>query len=324
MCSFQLSSSISALQAQLADSARTVSCLPPLQPFPGSCYSARVGKNKGLPPLGAGARGVEAFHAYYRGIFGPRWEALAAALVSPADSLPFRAGEGCEPYFMDSASILAASSLELAPGGRVLDACAAPGGKTLVLASRLGPGSGLVANELSADRRRRLAAVLDRHLPPEARRRVEVLGRDAAAMCRSFEAAFDAVLLDAPCSSERHVLGQALAHQRAHEGAREAALEAWSPARVRSLALRQWSLLSSALIMLKAGGSLVYSTCALSPEENDRVVARAVARYGKALSFDWPDYRGPGEAEKTEYGLMILPDRTGGAGPIYLCRVRKA
>jgi 16S rRNA (cytosine1407-C5)-methyltransferase len=101
------------------------------------------------------------------------------------------------------------------------------------------------------------------------------------------------------------------------------ALAEWSPARVRSLAQRQWALLSSALIMLKRGGCLVYSTCALSPEENDAVVERARARYGKSLCIEKPEYTGPGEAESTEHGLWILPDRACGAGPIYVCRMRR-
>ncbi len=257
------------------------------------------------------ARGAEAFRDRYSRLFGDRWPALEAALASEPDSVPFVAGEGLEPYYMDSASIFAASCLVLPPEGRILDACAAPGGKSLVLASRMGAKARLVANELSADRRRRLREALDRHLPAAARARVETTSRDAASMCRSFEEAFDAILLDAPCSSERHVLADVVA------------LAAWRPARVRGLALRQWALLSSALIMLKEGGCLVYSTCALSPEENDGVVARAAARLGKALVIDRPSHEGYADAEETEYGLSLLPDRTGGAGPIYLCRMRK-
>ena len=271
-----------------------------------------------------GKGGEEGFRARYWALFGPRWPLLEAALARPPDSRPFAAAEGSAPYYMDSASIFAARSLEFEPGAQlpdapgassagvhILDACAAPGGKSLVLASRLGAGASLLANELSAERRRRLREVLDAHLPERMRARVSIGGRDAAAMCRSFESAFDAILLDAPCSSERHVLSD------------PAALAKWSPARVRFLAQRQWSLLSAALIMLKEGGCLVYSTCALSPEENEGVVERAAARYGSALSFEAPRYESSGEAEVAGRGLMILPDRAAGAGPMYVCRMRK-
>jgi 16S rRNA C967 or C1407 C5-methylase (RsmB/RsmF family) len=277
-----------------------------------------VSKRKNPRDAGA-ARGEEAFRAHFEGLFGERWPELEAALSAPPDSRAFSAGEALEPYFLDSASVFAATCLELPSEGSVLDACAAPGGKSLVIASRLaglpvaegGRRPRLVANELSADRRRRLRGVLDRHLPAELRARVEVSGRDAASMARAFEAAFDAILLDAPCSSERHVIADAKA------------LSEWSTARIRGLARRQWSLLSSALIMLKPGGSLVYSTCALDPRENDGVVARAAARFGSALSFTRPVYDGLGQAEATEYGISILPDRANGAGPMYVCNMCK-
>jgi 16S rRNA C967 or C1407 C5-methylase (RsmB/RsmF family) len=255
-------------------------------------------------------RGSAAFEERYRGLFGERWAALSAALAAPADRVALDAG-GLEPYWLDSASIFAARALELPEEGAVLDACAAPGGKSLAIASRMGKDARLVSNELSSDRRRRLRYVLDRHLSAEARSRVEVRGRDAASLCRSMPEAFDAILLDAPCSSERHVLAD------------PAALAEWTLARARSLALRQWSLLSSALIMLKSGGCLVYSTCALSPEENDGVVARAAARYGASLRFDRPAYSGPGESEGAEYGVSVLPDRACGAGPMYVSRMWK-
>jgi 16S rRNA (cytosine1407-C5)-methyltransferase len=259
---------------------------------------------------GSKPRGSGAFDDRYRALFGARWDGLAAALAGPSDRLALDAG-GAEPYWLDSASIFAARALELPREGAILDACAAPGGKSLAIASGMGSGARLVSNELSADRRRRLREVLDRHLGGEARSRVEVRGRDAASLCRSMPGAFDAILLDAPCSSERHVLAD------------PAALAEWTAARVRALALRQWALLSSALIMLKPGGCLVYSTCALSPEENDGVVARAAARYGAALRFERPEYPGQGESEPTEYGVSVLPDRCAGAGPMYVSRMRK-
>jgi len=276
---------------------------------------ARQNKSRG--------RGEEAFRRRYAELFGERWRLLEAALAADSASVAFVADpeesgeapaeqEAPVPYFLDSASVFAASCLELPVEGRVLDACAAPGGKSLVLASRLPPGARLVANELSSNRRRRLGEVLDTHLRPGLRSRVEVTGRDAAAMCRRFESSFDSILLDVPCSSERHVLAD------------PALLSEWSPARVKSLAMRQWALLSSSLIMLKSGGCLVYSTCSLSPEENEAVISRAATKYGTALSFDRLIYSGPGEAEAKDYGLQILPDKACGAGPMYVCRLHKS
>jgi 16S rRNA (cytosine1407-C5)-methyltransferase len=206
---------------------------------------------------------------------------------------------------LDRASALAALSLKLPESGTILDSCAAPGGKSLVIASRMGKAAELLANELSAGRRRRLASVLDEHLDGETRRRVKVSGFDAASLGgrRTEWGRFASVLLDAPCSGERHVLRD------------EKALEAWTPARPRFLAGRQWSLLSAAFLLLKPGGSLVYATCALSDEENDAVVSRLFAKYGEEVVLDEPGFS---EGEKTTYGRLILPDACQGMGPMYV------
>ncbi len=263
------------------------------------------------------ARGKEAFLRRYELLFGDRFPGLAAALSGPPDSVEYSEGLA-RPYRMDRASVLAARSLPLPEAGRVLDACAAPGGKSLVLASRMAgrPGLSLTSNELSADRRRRLRDVLALHLPPGLAARISVTGFDAAARARKEREAWDAILLDAPCSSERHVL------------ASPPHLAAWSEARVRNLAARQWSLLSAAFLLLKPGGSLVYSTCALSPEENDGVAGRLAAKYGDRAAYDPLSIEEAGSDtpafERTEFGILVLPDVSRGAGPMYVCRVRKA
>lgn len=280
--------------------------------------------------------GATDFDEHYRRLFGERWDALSAALsgggnpcgidVGPTGGLSVDPGAPEGKYRMDPASLAPALALdfpsdpETGPetGAEILDACAAPGGKTLVLAARAGiHGPRILANEISPDRRRRLQAVLDAQLSSDLRARVTVSGQDAAAMCRKNAGRFDAILLDAPCSSERHVLASA------------AALADWSAARIRNLAVRQWALLSSAFLMLKPGGCLVYSTCALSPEENDRVVQRLESRYPGHYRLEFAD---PTEtaswpvsipSEPTACGMIMLPDRSGGAGPIYYARIRK-
>ena len=151
--------------------------------------------------------GEREFDERFSGLFGERWPELRASLLDAGDAVDF--GDGLRaPYRLDSASVSAAIALRLPESGEVLDACAAPGGKSLVIASRMGPHVQLLSNELSSDRRRRLSDVLGAHLPPEARARVTVSGFDAAAAGGrvSERGRFGAVLLDAPCSSERHVL----------------------------------------------------------------------------------------------------------------------
>jgi 16S rRNA (cytosine1407-C5)-methyltransferase len=262
-----------------------------------------------------------AFENYYRAVYGKRWPELRKSLLKK-DSFPYEgSGENrlTKPYRLDRASVLAASSLRLPefPGETplVLDACAAPGGKTLVLASRMQRGTRLLANELSAQRRRRLAAVLDEYLPPELRMNVRVSGFDAAAAAgrKTERGRFAAVLLDAPCSGEGHILRD------------PAALSQWTEARPRFLARRQWALLSAAFLLLAPGGSLVYATCAINPEENGGVARRLMGKYRPAeetgLCFpDPPDFTA---GETAEYGRIILPDVSGGMGPMYVARFGK-
>jgi 16S rRNA (cytosine1407-C5)-methyltransferase len=258
--------------------------------------------------------GSKEFDEYFSALYGERWPVLRGALAQPGASVEY--GEGlAAPYRLDAASVAAARALRLPDSGLVLDACAAPGGKTLVLAGRLPKGVAILANELSSERRRRLSDVLDTHLPPDLRSRVTVSGFDAAAAGgrQSEHGRFAAILLDAPCSSERHVL------------ASDKALREWRPARVKFLAQRQWSLLSSCFLLLAEGGSLVYATCALSPAENDGPMARLFKKYGDVeLDTIEDEFElGAGKAERSAFGLFYAPDRARGAGPLYIARVRK-
>ncbi|MCX7656591.1 MAG: 16S rRNA methyltransferase [Treponemataceae bacterium] len=251
----------------------------------------------------------KAFESYYEHIFQHRWPSLRDSLLAESSGWAYTTNL-TRPYWMDRASVLAAESLILPSEGEILDACAAPGGKSLVIASRMGEATRLLANELSSDRRRRLGEVLDTHLPPAIRKRVTVSGFDAAALgARHSEwGRFGAILLDVPCSSERHVIQDPVA------------LAQWSPARPKMLSQRQWALLSSAFLLLKPGGCLVYATCALTPQENDEVFRRLIKKYGGRMQLAKPDFS---EGEETEFGKHILPDNNGGMGPMYVARCIK-
>ena len=193
--------------------------------------------------------GAAGFEAYYSVLFGDRWPALREALLQETQPVAFSVCGG-KPYYLDQASIYAAQALPPVDAGCYLDMCAAPGGKTLVLVSGMGQKAQLQANERSRARRARLLTVVDEHLPPDIRTRVEVTGYDAATLPRYRQAYYDRILLDAPCSSERHVITDAKY------------LACWTPARIKMLAQRQWALLSAAFLLLKPGGFLVYATCA--------------------------------------------------------------
>jgi 16S rRNA (cytosine1407-C5)-methyltransferase len=98
------------------------------------------------------------------------------------------------------------------------------------------------------------------------------------------------------------------------------ALSKWTPARPHFLARRQWALLSSAFLLLQNGGSLIYVTCAITPEENDAVAARLLEKYRGEAILEMPDFP---EGEPTGCGRIILPDTCGGMGPMYVARFGK-
>jgi 16S rRNA C967 or C1407 C5-methylase (RsmB/RsmF family) len=211
---------------------------------------------------------------------------------------------------MDSASIRAAQALKVRPGDRLLDLCAAPGGKTLILAEALEGKGSLTANELSMARRRRLKDVVESHVPESHRSLIVITGFDGNQFGLKKKSEFDRILLDAPCSSEAHLLEA------------DPLMKDWRESRTKQLAMRQYSLLCSAILALKEGGTLVYSTCSISPLENDGVIERVLKRKSDEVMLD-PDGSDLSDLEPTRYGYQIFPDRHGGVGPIYLSRLVK-
>ena len=143
------------------------------------------------------------FFDYYEKLFGDRWPALLESLKGEGCAMELRFGEGLEPYFLDEASVFAAKALGVEPGDDVLDMCAAPGGKTLVIASQLKGEGSLQSNDRSPDRRLRLQHVIENSLPENWRSVIKVTGYDGMKFGLHKKECFDKVLLDAPCSSDR-------------------------------------------------------------------------------------------------------------------------
>ena len=110
--------------------------------------------------------GEAAFDAFYQDHFGSRWPALKAAMIA-GDVYCTLCFSGCESYYMDPASVVAALCLPVAQAEQVADLCAAPGGKSLVVASNMREGAELLAGELSAERKIRLDNTLRECLPPQ-------------------------------------------------------------------------------------------------------------------------------------------------------------
>ena len=190
---------------------------------------------------------------------GPGTLLVAARRVTSGDlsgTEALRSGRVC---FQDEGSQLVA---EIAGhGDLILDCCAAPGGKTLILAAR-NPSARIVACELSPQRLGLLAKRLEQ-LGDRVQCRIE----DAAALRE--ENVYDLVLVDAPCSGTGTL------------GRNPEIRHRLRPEDLPRQAKRQKAILNAALRAAKPGGKVVYSTCSLEPEENEEVVA-AVAAPGRA------------------------------------------
>ena len=161
-------------------------------------------------------------------------------------------------YLQEPSAMAPAALLGAQPGERVLDLCAAPGGKSTQLAAAMQGRGLLICNEINAKRARILSSNIERLGVTNAL----VLNEHPAALAARFPAYFDRILVDAPCSGEGMFRKE------------EAALTDWSIERVQMCAARQYEILCSAAKMLRPGGRLVYSTCTFAPEENEGVVSR--------------------------------------------------
>ncbi len=160
-------------------------------------------------------------------------------------------------YSQEPSAASAVTALNPAPGDRVLDLCAAPGGKSTQIAALL-QGSGLLwSNEIVRSR----ANVLLSNLERMGVRNAVVSSCHPEALCNGLAGYFDKVLVDAPCSGEGMFRRD------------EQALQDWSQEHVEACAVRQLAILRSAARALKENGVLVYSTCTFSPEENEGVVS---------------------------------------------------
>ncbi len=322
--------------------------------------------------------GSEGFDFYYSKIFPDDWQELKTSLLSENVYIKLQF-ENCSPYFLDPASICAALTLPLSNADfsdfnsadsdsgeslaegfaknlessqnqqKILDMCAAPGGKTLVLASNLKENQILFSNERSSSRKVRLLKVCSDSLPEKLQKQIRISCSDASTWCRRETEVYNAILLDAPCSSERHVLTDSKY------------LDAWSPSRIKSLAMEQWALLSCAWRLLKTNSYLLYSTCALNISENDELISKLLKKFDNVnvktfdeckkifetnlktskAKFSLPEnpksdfsFSQVSSAQdllekiydnlqKTQHGFHILPHKNFSCGPIYFSLLQK-
>eukprot|EP00563_Minutocellus_polymorphus_P017156 CAMPEP_0197721360 /NCGR_PEP_ID=MMETSP1434-20131217/4433_1 /TAXON_ID=265543 /ORGANISM="Minutocellus polymorphus, Strain CCMP3303" /LENGTH=460 /DNA_ID=CAMNT_0043306353 /DNA_START=122 /DNA_END=1504 /DNA_ORIENTATION=+ len=262
-------------------------------------------------------------------------------------------------YCLDPASLLPVIALDLPlsvsshqASAKVLDMCAAPGGKTLAILQSLFGGAAhlshvspyskeenqqhvIVANEVSRNRRTRLENVLADYVPlPIQRSSLVITGIDGTMFGSAsidpqrglhFSSESDItpipeeddgythILCDVPCSGERHALKTS------------SSLAKWNAGSSRHLQKKQLSLLKAAVSACRPGGRIVYSTCSINSNENDVVVEKLLNKRGDHVEVLCDTLTDFDIGESTKYGKMFLPDRKScrGMGPMYVCTMRK-
>mgnify|MGYP000705289947 CR=1 FL=1 len=223
--------------------------------------------------------------------------------------------EGGLFYMQEPSALTAVTALDPQPGERVLDLCAAPGGKSTQIAALMAGRGLLCCNEPIPSR----AQILSRNIERMGVRNAVMLSAMPDALAPRFPAFFDRILVDAPCSGEGMFRKE------------EAAVTDWTEDTNAICANRQSEILTSAAKMLRPGGRLVYSTCTFSPVENEGVISDFLWRNPDfsvenrpAPDFspgrpDWVEHPAPG----LEHTFRLWPHKLRGEGH-YAAVLKKA
>jgi 16S rRNA (cytosine1407-C5)-methyltransferase len=170
-------------------------------------------------------------------------------------------------YIQNLSSILASVLLNPQEGEKILDMCAAPGSKTTHLAALANNKAEIIANDSEISRVNSLNRVVDQF----GVKNCKVTLSDGEDFGKKYPVSFDKVLLDAPCS------GEGMIYMRGPKP-----LRFWSIQKVNRYSQIQRKLIESAFLTLKHGGTMIYSTCTLEPEENEGVVTYLLEKYPNA------------------------------------------
>ena len=212
--------------------------------------------------------------------------------------------EGGLFYLQEPSALSAVSVLAPQPGERVLDLCAAPGGKSTQIAGLMQGRGLLVCNEPVLSR----AQILSRNVERMGVRNAIVTSAMPAQLAPRFPAFFDRILVDAPCSGEGMFRRQPEARDE------------WSAGSPRGCADRQLEILEAAAKMLAPGGALVYSTCTFNDTENEGVLARFTAAHPE---FALEPFALPGLPSGSRGYVHLYPHEIRGEGH-FVSLLRKA
>ena len=179
-------------------------------------------------------------------------------------------------YLQEPSAMTPASRIPIEPGDRVLDLCAAPGGKATAAGAALQGQGLLVANDISTSRARALLRNLELFGIPN----VFVANETPAKLTKAFPEFFDKIILDAPCSGEGMFRKE------------EALAKDWTPEKSMELSEIQKELILQAADMLRPGGLMLYSTCTFAPAEDEQTVSWLLENRPDMELAEMEDYEG--------------------------------
>ena len=206
-------------------------------------------------------------------------------------------------YLQEPSAMAAVAALDVRPGQRVLDLCAAPGGKSTQIAGLLEGCGALVCNEIVPSR----AKILSQNIERMGVANAAVTNEAPPKLATRFARLFDRVLVDAPCSGEGMFRRE------------EAARAEWRPDSPAGCAARQREVLQSAAETVAPGGLLVYSTCTFNEMENEQNVRAFLAAHD---DFEAEDFSLPGVGASENGCLRLWPHRLRGEGH-FVARMRR-
>ncbi|XP_056595997.1 tRNA (cytosine(34)-C(5))-methyltransferase, mitochondrial [Triplophysa dalaica] len=220
-------------------------------------------------------------------------------------------------FLLNASSVLPVLALDVRDGEKVLDLCAAPGGKSLAILQTATPWL-LHCNEVDPHRNDWLLKTLESYVPTTLQHLLSVTRLDGRRVGGERPGAYDKVLVDAPCSNDRSWLYTPDTHQG----------DIWLKERAQ-LPLLQKQLLCSALAAVRPGGVVVYSTCTMSQAENQSVVEAVLTSYQGMELLDLTqlidslsDHFGFAHLHPP-VGHLVIPKKGQTWGPMYVCRLKR-